>query len=616
VLAALTRDVAATREDVAALRVNLGRLAEEVRAAQERAALSRDRSAPEVLVSTAKHLGAQWHHTIADAERDIARVAATARRRARSTRVLLQPGITAPPAAWLAAIDRRWEIGMVAIVLAIAAFLGLHDLTSLPPGLHGDEAAAGLEARRILDEGWNGPYSPLALGQPSGPLYLTAASVWLFGNTIFAVRLVPAVMGTLTVAVLYFLLRRNLGARAALVGAALLAVMTWHVHFARIGVPVATWPFVVLVATGALMEALRSGSWFWWAAAGATAGLGIYAYNAHPLVLGITGLFVLVHLLTGERVASRCSTARVAVFAIALAIVALPMARLAADPNSGYLNHAQHLSILTTDEWAGLDGPGSRAAFLADRYVDFWNRLCCQPRVDGIDGSGEWPLVPLTLLLLAAVGVVVGLWRRWRPLVSFGSLIVLLLPLAAVLTVDSSARRALAMAPFLAMFAALGIFELLEIARHRRGLQRAALVVALVSCVGLAVVTSVTGSAAPLRASQSARWVFGQEMVDAAQFMSTLPSTSHVYFYSARWSVNYDIRRFLAPDVSAEDRSAEFGHLGFDVDPTKGTPVFIFLGEYQDRLEEVRQRYPGGQVVTSDSGSEPSFVAYLVPAAD
>jgi 4-amino-4-deoxy-L-arabinose transferase-like glycosyltransferase len=615
-LAALARDVAATREDVAALRVNLSQLSEEVRARHERAAPNRYRSAREVLVSTAKNITTGWHHTIAGVGRDIERVAATARRCARSTRVLLQPGITEPPTALLAAIDRRWEIGMVTIVLAVSAFLNLHDLTSMPPGLHGDEAAIGFEGRRILDEGWIGPYSGVALGTPTGPIYLTAVSVWLFGNTIFAVRLVPAVMGTLTVAALYLLLRRNLGARVALVGASLLAVMTWHVHFARVGFPAETWTFIVLVATGALVEALRSGSWGWWAAAGATAGLGIYVYNPHPLVIGIMGLFILIHLLTGERVASHSSTARVATFAVVLAIVALPMARFAADPNSGYFNHARHLSITSTDEWAALDGLGGRVAFLADRYVDFWDRVCCHSQVDGVDALGDRPPVPRAILLLAAFGVVVGLWRRWRPLVSFGSLIVLLLPLAAVLTVGGAERRALALAPFLAMFAALGIVELLEIARRRRGIQCAALTVATVSCVGLAVLPSVAGSAASLRASQSARWVFGQEMADAAQFMSTLPSTSHVYFYSARWSVNYETRQFLAPHVSAEDRSAEFGHLGFDIDPTKGTPVFIFLGEYQDRLEEVRQRYPGGQVVRSDSGPEPSFVAYLVPAAD
>jgi hypothetical protein len=403
------------------------------------------------------------------------------------------------------------------------------------------------------------------------------------------------------------------------VGASLLAVMTWHVHFARIGFPLATWPFIVIVATGALMEALRSGSLRWWAAAGAAAGLGIYVYNAHPLILAITGAFVLVHLLAGETDATRyatASTARLAAFAVGLAIVAVPMARFAADPNNGYFNHARHLSIFATDEWTALDGLGSRAAFLANRYVDFWDHVCCHPIVDGVDALGERPPVPATLLLLAAVGAILGLWRRWGPLVSFGSLIVLLLPLAAVLTVEGPTRRALPIAPFLAMFAALGILELLAITRRRRGVQRAALVVAVAGCAGLAIVKSVADYAAPLEASQPARWVFGQEMADAALFMSTLPPTSHVYFYSGRWSVNYEVRQFLAPQVSAEDRSAEFGKLDFDVDPTKGTPVFIFLGEYQDQLEEVRRRYPGGRVVTSGSGPEPSFVAYLVPALD
>ena len=210
-LAALARDVAATREEVVALRVNLGRLSEEVRAAQERAAPSRNRSARESPVSSATHPGGQWHDAITDARRGIARVAATARRRAISTRALHQPGITAPPAAQLATLDRRWEVLMVAIILAVAVFLGLHDLTSLPPGLLGEEATSGIEARRILSQGWIGPYTPGALGRPAGTLYLTAASVWLFGDTIFAVRLVPALMGTLTVATLYLLLRVQIG---------------------------------------------------------------------------------------------------------------------------------------------------------------------------------------------------------------------------------------------------------------------------------------------------------------------------------------------------------------------------------------------------------------------
>src|SRR5215208_4406539 len=88
VLAALTRDVAATREDVAALRVDLARFTEEERTIRERAQPDRHAFAREALVSAAKSWSARWHDTIADVGRDFSRIAATARRRARNFRLL------------------------------------------------------------------------------------------------------------------------------------------------------------------------------------------------------------------------------------------------------------------------------------------------------------------------------------------------------------------------------------------------------------------------------------------------------------------------------------------------------------------------------------------------
>ncbi|MDP9366833.1 MAG: glycosyltransferase family 39 protein, partial [Chloroflexota bacterium] len=155
----------------------------------------------------------------------------------------------------------EWPFGL--LILFIAAFLRFSDLSILPSGLHGDEAITGLEGQRILREGWIGPYSPQALGQPSGPLYATAAAVAWLGHTVFAVRVVPALMGTITVAALFVLLRLSVGSRAALIGAALLAVMNWHVHFSRIGFPLASWPLVVLLAAIGLVEATKRGQTRW-----------------------------------------------------------------------------------------------------------------------------------------------------------------------------------------------------------------------------------------------------------------------------------------------------------------------------------------------------------------
>src|SRR3712207_6029897 len=71
---------------------------------------------------------------------------------------------------------RGWEAATLAIVLGVALLLRVYQLSTLPSGLHGDEAVAGLEAQRILRDGYIGPYTPRALGFPAGPLYLTALS--------------------------------------------------------------------------------------------------------------------------------------------------------------------------------------------------------------------------------------------------------------------------------------------------------------------------------------------------------------------------------------------------------------------------------------------------------
>ena len=106
---------------------------------------------------------------------------------------------------------QKFEFLVVALLFAGAAWLRFWHLVDIPGGFHGDEAVAGLEAGRILREGSIGPYSPLALGQPSGPLYLVALPVRLFGHTIWAVRAVSELLGTLTVVLLYFGLRRTSG---------------------------------------------------------------------------------------------------------------------------------------------------------------------------------------------------------------------------------------------------------------------------------------------------------------------------------------------------------------------------------------------------------------------
>ena len=194
---------------------------------------------------------------------------------------------------WLAIVG-------LTLLAALLRFVGLSDL---PAGFHGDEAVTGLEAARVLRAGSIGVYSPLALGQPSGPLYLSAISVAIWGQSVLAARVVAALLGTLTVPLLYGFLRAHVHREAALVGAGLLAVLGWHVHFSRVGFPLISWPLCAIVALWALFAALERRQWRAFALAGALAGVGIYAYNAHAVFLAALAGFVLASLTRQRDVA-------------------------------------------------------------------------------------------------------------------------------------------------------------------------------------------------------------------------------------------------------------------------------------------------------------------------
>ncbi|MBV9356215.1 MAG: glycosyltransferase family 39 protein [Chloroflexi bacterium] len=516
----------------------------------------------------------------------------------------------------------RWHaVAACSIVAVAAAAVRLVWLTTEPMGLHGDEAAYGLEAERILRSGWIGPYSGIALGLPSGPLYLVAGAVALLGNTILAVRIVQALCGVLTVVALFVVVARSFGVLAATAAAAILATLAWHVQLSRVGFSLASWTLCVVVLLGLLAEAIRARDWRWWAAAGVAGSAGIYVYNGDVGVLALVALYLVVRLAReyrwrrGRESPSGTSTlVGTGVFAAALVLSAGPMLGYALDPSNAFLNHFQAATVASSARWAGVTGP-TRALLLASDYGAAWAELCCRPRVDGVDGTGLTPAAPLVLLVLAAVGVCFGLRRGGcdarDALVELSLLLVVGLPVAAVLTdLDATMRRTVALAPILALFAGVGVAGLVELVSVHGARARLAARLALAIVVGGLAFQGVTDYFTHFVGSSADRGVFATEITHAALYLRTLPPGTHVYFFSTRWSVNYETMHFLAPTIVGEDRSQEFGaaHLGLPDEPLPRPSVLIFMGPYGALLADARSRYPGGQTIDAS----PDYLAYVL----
>ena len=122
------------------------------------------------------------------------------------------------------------------LLAAIAIIYRILQWNQLPPGLSNAEANGGIAAS-LISKGAAGigyrhetGYSPLwELSQ--------AVSVHIFGNTISALRVVPALLGLIAVATTYGWVRSWYDRRTAWVAAFLVAVLPWSLSLSRNAVP-------------------------------------------------------------------------------------------------------------------------------------------------------------------------------------------------------------------------------------------------------------------------------------------------------------------------------------------------------------------------------------------
>ncbi|RYX82380.1 glycosyltransferase family 39 protein [bacterium] len=505
---------------------------------------------------------------------------------------------------------------------------------SLSTDSHGDEAIVGLEGERILREGSIGVYSPRALGQPTGPLYLTALSVGLFGSTIWAVRAVSALIGTITVGVFYLMLRRHAGGTesekrvVALLGAAFLATSQWHLHYSRIGFPLISWPLCALLMIWGALEAAKHKQARWWCVAGVLTGLGIYSYNAHIMCMLALGAWMLFFVARERETPIARRLGWLLAFISSVIVTAMPMLLYAFNPSNGYFKHSQAVSIFTAPNsgWAELHRFGSKFGYLSARYIDVWNNLGFNSRIDSVDGIGVVPPVPAMMMLLAALGLLWG-WKSKRGnLIQISLFFAIIMPIGPTITIEGLNRRVFAIAPLLAFLAAVGIIAIYRWAQRRtwKGVFKrektpvGQVPSVVVGCLVLLFI-GITGQnlyncfviSLP---SDSVKWTYGQEMVAVCRYLNTLPPDAHVYFYSRRWSKNYETRVFLARDVHIEDRSTQFGDSGdfsLELDDAKQQVYFVLVNEYQLKLPELEKLYPRSQIVKGlpTPVGNPTFIA-------
>jgi 4-amino-4-deoxy-L-arabinose transferase-like glycosyltransferase len=498
---------------------------------------------------------------------------------------------------------RQWTgILLPGLIVAAAAALRIWHLETVPLGLHNDEAWTGISARNVLREGWIGPYLyPSGLGQPAGPVYVTALLFTVLPQTTFTLRLSMALIGVGAVALTYAAVRAMFDRTTAVCAAALLAIMPWHLHLSRTGFMVGAWPCIEMAILWALFRARARPTTWGFAGVGLLIGLGVYTYNAYALCLPVVAVpFLYDRAAARDRSARRRWFVHGVVTMLTATWAAALMVGYAAT-HEEYFWHQRDVSVLYGDPWQDASWP-ARAGILTRRGGEWAKGLFLGGRPDDGDGLGErgHPLLDPLTSVAALAGLVIAArgWRRPASGVLLAAAVVL--PFGALLTVDDGLyRRTFGLAPFLAILAALPLAALWEHGRHHR---RAALAGAVVVAIAAAAARNTYAYFGPLQQTEKIAYVFPYQIDAAARFVARLPNDATVYLYSDRWSARFETVTWYAPDRQIVDRSREFradsapaAPLDLGADPVRPT-AFVLLGTYLGVVDDLRARYPDATI--------------------
>lgn len=183
--------------------------------------------------------------------------------------------------------SKRTEIILAGLLVFAGLFLRLVFLLQHPYPWAGDEAEIGLEGVRLLarektnlfDTGWS--------AQPNVSFLPTMFNIWVFGQTMFAVKFTSVLTGTLSILAIYLLAREWFGFEIALISSAFLVAYPVHLQFSRIGVGNIFDSLMAPLTLWLVFRAARTGRVVFFLFAGVSSGLAFYLYAGTRLVLAL-----------------------------------------------------------------------------------------------------------------------------------------------------------------------------------------------------------------------------------------------------------------------------------------------------------------------------------------
>ncbi|QQS43359.1 glycosyltransferase family 39 protein [Candidatus Roizmanbacteria bacterium] len=418
------------------------------------------------------------------------------------------------------------------ILMIVAAIPRVILVDKIPLGIHGDEAWTALDALKIINEGPIPAYSLSALGQPSGPAYLTALFFRLFGTSVTTLRLSMAFFGIITVPLFYFFIKKLYGSTVSVIMTILFSNSLIHLHYSRIGFMLISAPLFVIGTLYFFSTFLLDKKYRSLMLSAVFCGLGMYSYNSYILFPPLLFLAFL-YLWIIRRITWRHVTVFMLTFFVSASLL---LVQLATDPKE-YFSHHKTISVLNQAEFKNGD-TGEKLQFMYENGLKKTKAFLIGHLNDGADGYGDYQSADYIILVFAVGGIVSAILKRNKFMLwLLIGLLVQMIPLFS--TVDGYYRRVLIAYIFLYIFAAYALYMLISLSHGGKRM----VLLTVVSLLGVAqIILNLWQYFTLFPRSSIAQFVFAPGVYAGLQ---QIPQNADILLYSERFGCDYETFRFL-----------------------------------------------------------------------
>jgi len=307
----------------------------------------------------------------------------------------------------------KTDFFIIFFLLIVAVIPRLILLDKIPPGIHGDEGWIGINALRIINDGYAPPVFVGDLqGTPTGNLYLVAFILKIFGNSIHSLRLSMALLGIIAIPLFYVFLRYFFDKKISFLTAFAMSFSLIHIYYSRVTFMVISAQFFQILSLIFFIQFDKNRKLYSLILCAICTGLGLYSYYVFILFPFTLIVYLLTKILITKF--SFKEIKYLLIFLLFFILFSIPFERIIFFQSKFYFDHFKSYSTIkelltknSTITFIGLQaffyhGINKIKIFFIGKNVDY------------IDGFGKYYVFNYSYLIFALFGLVISFIKKYR----------------------------------------------------------------------------------------------------------------------------------------------------------------------------------------------------------